>query len=296
VGGIGHPPSDGSLDSPEAKHVGAEVLAWFDRYLKGEHNGIDKMPPIEYSRADYFHNHWDGTTRSADSYPFGKPTTFSLCTTGATGGSLSAAACPSALPAVAANHYAGSGWDEEPVTASGAQDVKNGFASGFGQPFPETRDAPPTLVYDTAPLKDPLDMAGIPKLNLQVAATDELPAGAAPRGTAAAFQLDPKFYDVAPDGSAKLLTRGAFAEGLDGASLQVPTHEVSFDAFGLSNVVPAGHRLRLTLSTSDAPYLRPSTNPFVVAVLAGSALEMPSAAKMFATPELGTSAVKNHKH
>src|SRR3954465_2026500 len=35
LGGIGHPPSESSLDSPEAKHVEIEVLAWFDHYLKG---------------------------------------------------------------------------------------------------------------------------------------------------------------------------------------------------------------------------------------------------------------------
>jgi putative CocE/NonD family hydrolase len=288
VGGIGHPPSDGSLDSPEAKHVEAEVLAWFDHYLKGVDNGIDKMPPIEYSRADYFGNRWDGTTRSAWKYPFGKPKTFALCTTGPGGGTLSTAACPGALPAVAVNNYAGAGWDQEPVTANGANDLKNGLSTALGQPFPDTRDAPPTLVYNSAPLGAPLDMAGIPRLDLQVVAADSLPAGVVPSGTTAAFQLDPKFYDVAPDGSAKLLTRGAFSEPLDGAPGAVGPHDVAFDAFGLSNLVPAGHRLRLTLQTSDAPYLRPSTNPFAVGLLAGSEVELPAATKMFATPALGS--------
>src|SRR3954451_16604462 len=40
LGGIGHPPSESSLDSPEAKHVEVEVLAWLDHYLKGIDNGI----------------------------------------------------------------------------------------------------------------------------------------------------------------------------------------------------------------------------------------------------------------
>jgi predicted acyl esterase len=53
-------------------------------------------------------------------------------------------------------------------------------------------------------------------------------------------------------------------------------HEVGFDAFGLSNRVPAGHRLRVTLSTSDAPYLRPTSNPFAVALLAGSSIDLPT--------------------
>src|SRR4051794_3325727 len=82
LGGIGHPPSESSLDSPEAKHVEEEVLAWFDRWLKRDKNGIDTRAPIEFSRADYFHNKWDGTTRSAKRFPFAKPQTFNLCTSG----------------------------------------------------------------------------------------------------------------------------------------------------------------------------------------------------------------------
>jgi ABC-2 type transport system ATP-binding protein len=262
LGGIGHPPSESSLDSPEAKHVGEEILAWFDRWLKDDKNGIDKRAPIEYSHADYFHNKWDGTTRTAERFPFGRAQRMYFCTSGADGGSLSTAPCPSASPAVAVNHYAGSGWDEEPVTASGANDVKSGFADALGTQFPDTRFAPATLTYDSAPLAAALDLAGIPSLKLAVAATP-------------AFQLDPKLYDVAKDGTAKLLTRGAFGEPAE-AAVAGPVRRISFDAFGLSNRVPAGHRLRITLSTSDAPYLRPSTNPFTVAVLAGSSIDLPT--------------------
>src|SRR3954452_3581656 len=255
LGGIGHPPSESSLDSPEAKHVETEVLAWLDRWLKDDHNGIENQAPIEYSRADYFHNKWDGTTRTAKRFPFGKAQTFQLCN-----GTLATTPCPDAQPAVTANNYAGAGWDEEPVTSSSAEDLKNGFADSFGQQFPDTRSAPPTLVFDSAPLETPLDTAGIPKLKLQVASSS-------------GYQLDPKLYDVAPDGSAKLLTRGAWSEPVGSGALP---HAVSFDAFGLSNLVPAGHRIRLQLQAADTPYLRPNTNPFAVAVLAGSSLSVPA--------------------
>jgi ABC-2 type transport system ATP-binding protein len=249
LGGIGHPPSDSSLDSPEAKHVEAEVLAWFDRWLKGDRNGIEQQPSIEFSRADYFHNKWDGTTRSAKRFPFGKPQTFQLCD-----GALSTTACPGALPKVAANNYAGAGWDEEPVTSSSAEDLKAGLG------LPDTRQAPPTIVYDSAPLKTPFEMAGIPSLKLQIASTS-------------GYQLDPKLYDVAPDGTAKLLTRGAWSEAIGSG---VTPHEATFDMFGLSNLIPAGHRIRLQLQTADTPYLRPNTNAFAVAVLPGSSIALPT--------------------
>ncbi len=288
LGGIGHPPSESSLDSPEATHVSAEVLAWFDRYLKGERNGIDRMPPIEISRADYFHNKWDGTTRSGTRFPFGRPTRMYLCTTGPTGGTLSSAACPSALPAVASNGYAGQGYDQEPVTAGYMEDFKAGLQSATGL-APDLSTAPPTLTYDGPPVPSgrSLDLAGIPAFHLQAAAADFLPAGL--RGATAAFQLDPKLYDVAPDGKAKLLTRGAFSDPLDaqapGPSTE-PQRRIDFDAFGLSNRIAAGHRLRITLSTEDAPYLKPTANPFAVTLFAGTSVELPNGASLEPTPAL----------
>jgi ABC-2 type transport system ATP-binding protein len=277
LGGIGHPPSDGSLDSPEATYVSTEVLAWFDHYLKGIDNGIDKQPPIEFSEADYFHNKWDGKTRTATRYPFGTAETVHLCTTGAKGGTLSSSRCPNARPAVASNANAGTGYDQEPVTAGPAEDFKDGFAEQLGTEVPDLTTAPTILNYETKPLAAPLSLAGIPTLRLRVAATDVLPAGVEP-ATAAAFQLDPKLYDVAPGGKATLITRGAFAEPLAAVApgtSTIPAHKVVFDANGLSNTIPAGHRLRLALQTSDAPYLRPTPNPFAAAILAGSTIDLP---------------------
>ena len=287
VGGIGHPPSNAATDSPEANHLFAEITAWFDHYLKGIDNGIDRMPPLEYSRTTYFHNVWDGTTRSAWSYPFGPSLRYYLCTAAGTdGGTLSQTPCAAAPPAVAIDVPAGSGYDQEPVTHPY---IEQAIHTLTGQPDPRIESAPAVLAYDgpVLPQGGALDLAGIPTLSLQVAAADELPAGL--QGGAAAFQLDPKLYDVAPDGSAGLITRGAYAEPLDASTpgSTDPQHVVSYDVFGLSYLLPAGHHLRLTLATSDAPYLRPTVNAFAVALFAGSSLDLPAAAGMFVTPQLG---------
>ncbi|MHB8328101.1 MAG: CocE/NonD family hydrolase [Acidimicrobiales bacterium] len=289
VGGIGHPPSNSSTTSPEALHISGEVLAWFDHYLKGIDNGINRMPPIEYSRAVYYNNTWDGTTRSAWSYPFGPPIQLFFCTVaGAEGGNLSSTPCPSAPPAVALNTVAGQGYDDEPVTSPY---IHQAIGMLTGQPDPSLATAPDTLTYNGSPLPNggALDLAGLPALHLQVGAADELPAGV--QGGAAAFQLDPKLYDVAPNGTATLITRGAFAEPLDSTALggsTDPAHPIQFNAFGLSYLIPAGHHLRITLSTEDAPYLRPTANPFAVALFTGSSIDLPSAAALTATPGLGS--------
>ena len=283
VGGIGHPPSESGSTSPEALHIGAELLAWFDHYLKGAANGIDRMSAVEWSRAVYFGNRWDGTTRSAPSFPFGAPARLQLCAATGSTGVLAQAVCPGAAPQVAVSTYSGSGYDEEPITGPA---IASGVAQLTGGMHPDLKTAPGTLSFETVPLSTPLDLAGIPLLHLQTASADALPAPA-PRGGAAAFQLDPKLYDVAPDGSARLLTRGAFAEPLDANGGQLtPQHEVDIDIFGVSYLVPAGHRLRVTLSTEDSPYLRPTTNPFAVVVFAGSSIDLPVASTLRSTSPL----------
>jgi ABC-2 type transport system ATP-binding protein len=305
IGGIGHPPSDGATDHPEALHVGAEMLAWFDHYLKGVDNGIDRMPPIEFSHTTYFANKWDGTTRSAAAFPAGPSSDLYLCTTTGTGGALSAQPCPSASPAVAVNlPGAGGGYDQEPVTAGDVRDGIEQLTCQPGEPIcqqhdPDLSSYPAILTYDAAPVTTPTEWFGPPHLDLQAGSADVLPAGV--QGAVAAFQLDPKFYDVAPDGTATLITRGAFAEPLDAAAPSqqtIPSHQVSYDAFGLSYVLPAGHHLRLTLSTSDVPYLRPTVNPFAVTLFAGSRLSMPTATDAIATPPMvaGPTCQKKHGH
>lgn len=96
-----------------------------------------------------------------------------------------------------------------------------------------------------------------------------------PSSAAEAFQIDPKVYDVAPDGTAQLVTRGAFARQLGDAPPGV--QPATFDAFAFAWSFPAGHRIRISLSSADVPYLRPSSTPFAVAVLPGSLVAMPGA-------------------
>ena len=57
LGDFGHAPSP--LPPGEAQHVLPEARQWFDRYLKGLPNGIDKQPPVEVAP-----DPWTGRTFS----------------------------------------------------------------------------------------------------------------------------------------------------------------------------------------------------------------------------------------
>ncbi len=270
LGGLGHPPSR-SGGGPEIGRVEKQAIDWLDHYVRGIDNGIDHASPVEFARTQWFGNDTEGAVdrlAAASTYPFGEAAPLQLCGTGPGTGTLSTTACPDALPVVLGS---GTGGDptSEPV---GGRLLGEGFADYLGQPFPSTATPVDVAVFDSAPLAADTDYAGIPTLDLQVLApTTGAPV---PASGAVAFQAHPKLYDVAPDGTARLITRGAYAEQLGGPA---GPHEVRYDAFAFAWRFEAGHRIRLSLSSADVPYLRPATNPFVVAVLPGSAVLLPGA-------------------
>lgn len=272
LGGIGHPPAVG--DGPEIERLYDEALQWFEKHLKGKKDSevpLISQSSIEVADARYFNNVWDGTVRRAN--VLASPgRTFYLCATSPQGGILSTEPSPYALPILMTNTVAGSGLAYEPVTS--------GLLGDQGIQMVDTSQLPTIVTFETAPMTalTTLDLAGIPKFDLQVSSVCQLPAGV--QGALAAFQLDPKVWDVDPDGNATLITRGAFSEQVDAESLdtllqyRLPVHQVSFDIFATFYRFQAGHRLRITLATEDVPYLRPTTHPFVVTIHPGSSVTL----------------------
>ncbi len=63
-----------------------------------------------------------------------------------------------------------------------------------------------------------------------------------------------RIWDVAPDGTARLVTRGAAR--LDPPAYDGPTGELRLGLFGNHWRVPAGHRLRVDLAQADEPTFR----------------------------------------
>jgi predicted acyl esterase len=292
MGGIGHPPARGG-GGIEGADVGAEALAFLDHYVRGIDNGIEKAPPIEFATTQYFDNpdYAPGPAgiaarvRGADvspvdgKLPFGTPTTLQLCGTGPGTGTLSTAACPGAVPTLLA---AGTGGDPTSEPVVGHPDIAKYFQQYFGRPFPSTATPVDVVNFDGAALDADTTYAGIPTLKLSVVSDPPTTGLGGPTPPVAAFQIDPKVYDVGPDGVATLITRGAYAEQPGQGAPGV--HTSTFDAFAMAYTFKAGHHLRLTLSSADIPYLRPNAAPFQVAVLPGSVVEMPGAENATLTP------------
>lgn len=273
LGGIGHPPAVG--DGEEIERLYDEVLQWLNRHLKGAPLSETPMlatPAVEIANAGYFNNTWDGTVRYADDIST-PGRTYYLKTTSPSGGTLTTSP-PIPLftpPAALINTYAGSGLLDEPVTSE--------LILGLGLPLwlLNLNQIPGVLTYETAPFNssNAIDLAGIPTFSLKVISVHQLPVGEP--GLVAGFQADPKIWDVDPQGNATLITRGAFSEPVNSAPLiSSPLHTTTFEAFGAFYTFEAGHRLRITLSSEDTPYLRPTTNPFIVTIHPGSKVTFPT--------------------
>ena len=86
--------------------------------------------------------------------------------------------------------------------------------------------------------------------------------------TATDITFTPRLWDVAPDGTQTLITRGAWRAFGSGS--------VDTELFGASWRFAAGHQLRVEVGQVDAPYFRPD-NFASSALLNGVRLDLPVA-------------------
>jgi putative CocE/NonD family hydrolase len=246
IGPWGHGPSQsyGGVDFTKDAFVDQfqTELRFFDRYLKGIQNGLDKESPVKLFYMGV--NKW----RGEQDWPI-PGTKFQELYISSNG---------------AANSVKGNG------TLSFKKPSKNGFdvyrydpmkavpttggnnccgtptaAGPVNQQVLEQRDD--ILVYNSELLTDPLTIAGPVKMKL-FAATD---------GPDTDWMI--KLVDVYPDGRAMPVSEGIlrakFREGLDKMKLLTPNqvYEYDIELTGTANVFQPGHRIRIDITSSDFP-------------------------------------------
>jgi dienelactone hydrolase len=107
-------------------------------------------------------------------------------------------------------------------------------------------------------VKRPLTLLGTPTVTASLQVTDAESQAPYVTGPAVGTQIAARLWDVAPDGSALLLTRLLYRPRVTGEQ-KLSLHPIGYR-------VEAGHSLALELRGSDAPYGRPSNEPFEIAV------------------------------
>jgi uncharacterized protein len=246
IGPWGHGPSQktGDVDfGPSAmRELFARELRWYDHYLKGEDNGINREPPIEifYMGA----NRWV----KAEDWPIPGTafTPFYL----SSGGRANSARGDGRLQAEKAS---GSPSDEflydpnQPVPTVGGNNCCGTptLAGPRDQRSIEARHD--VLVYTGEILKQPVSIAGPVKLKLY-ASTD---------GPDTDFVA--KLVDVHPNGFAMNIAEGIlrarFQKGFDKMELLRPNevYEFEIDLIATANVFLPGHRMRVDITSSNFP-------------------------------------------
>lgn len=142
------------------------------------------------------------------------------------------------------------------------------FAYGPELPDDQTADDLRSACFDGAVLAEPLDIVGAPKLLLRIGSDKPM------------AQLAVRLCDLRPDGTSALITMGVLnlTHGKSSEDPQLLTPGAVFEtAVTLDQIayrMPAGHRLRLALSTSYWPFIWPSPEVATITIEAGS-LELP---------------------
>ena len=187
---------------------------------------------------------------------------------GSTGARVSASG-PRAL-ATRAARFALPGGSLAPASGSGDPDgvATDPVAGSLGGTQPEscrksdTPSWPGRYTALTAPLAAPLQTVGLGEVRI--------PYTLAPAVSAAVVA---RVWDVAPDGTTLLLTRGAAR--LDPPAYDAPTGELRLGLFGNHWRVPAGHRLRVDLAQADEPMWRRANLPATLS-FSGAELVLPA--------------------
>jgi putative CocE/NonD family hydrolase len=263
LGHVGAPYDDGSGSAValSAEPPGVEDLLWLNRFVKGEHNGIDTKPRVRYfdmgARVWREASSWRAVdTSNAHVYLSAhKSGTAPFSLNDGTLGDGVPSGRDSYQEAYLYNPLAG-------ISVPAGKDGPDGFLpyitldSHVDQPF--------GLTYTTAPLKDALPLAG----------PSEFRFWALTEASDMAFVA--RLLDVAPDGSTLPITQGWLRASFryvdpersrDGAPylpddrlLGVTiglTTEYRMDLWDTAYTLAPGHRLRLWLSSADTPTHEP---------------------------------------
>lgn len=237
----------GEIDfGPEAENQHDSVqLRWFDHWLKGVDNGIDREPPVKLFVMGA--NAW----REATDWPVPGTqfTSFYLESTGAANssfgnGSLSRTAPSAPQPA---DRFV---YDPaNPVPSRGGNSCCSiAFApvGPFDQAAIEQRSD--VLVYSTPPLAEDTEITGPVTVDLYASSS------------AVDTDFTAKLVDVHPDGKAYNVSQGIirarYRDSLEKATPLTPGEVTAFkiEMMPTSNVFKAAHRIRLEISSSNFPH------------------------------------------
>ena len=234
-----------------------EMVRWWDRWLKGVPNGIDEEPKLRAWMQDSVppitrYEMRPGRWVAEDSWPSPNvtPLTFHLA--------------PTKLATEVGDA------DDSEMTVQSPLSI--GLFAGKWCSYSATPDLPHdqreedggALVFDSDPLTEPIELLGAPLVDLEVSANRPVAMVAV------------RLSDVAPDDKATRVTYGLLnLTHRDSNEHPTPLepgvpYRVQVQLNDIGAVFPAGHRLRIAISTSYWPLAWPPPEPVRLTVATGA--------------------------
>ncbi|WP_433697570.1 CocE/NonD family hydrolase [Nocardiopsis sp. CA-288880] len=240
-----------------------EVVRWLDHWLKGEENGVDEGPSLWAWMQDSVppstsYQERPGRWVREDAWPSpgiertGLP--LARYRIGSPGEKVSAESLTLRSP-LTTGQFAGK-W----ASYNAPPDL----------PYDQREEDGGSLVFDSDVLVEDVEILGEAEVELELSVTEPVAMVAA------------RLCDVAPDGSATRVTFGLLnlthRDGHETPRAMEPGERcrVKVTLNGVAQVFPAGHRIRLSLSTSYWPLAWPPPRPVLMTVHpGGSTLHLP---------------------
>ena len=235
----------GGLEVGDARlHYWETYLAWFDRWLKGNERAIDSLPRFQYYVIG--RNVW----HKSDRWPVAgmRETAFYLRSDGGANtrngnGGLSFDPPKTERPDTFTYD------PDNPVPSRGGSICCTGNPKDVPGSFDvsDIEQRPDVLVYTTGELREGLELTG--PMRAVVYLSSDAPD----------TDITVKLTDVFPDGRSmnmqEGITRVRYRDGFDRARMMSPgkVYEVPVDLHATSWYLPAGHRLRVEISSSNFP-------------------------------------------
>lgn len=265
IGPWGHTWPERGIPGPAIGFL-QECLRWWDHWLKGIDNGAERDPKMRYYLQEpcaltpdcaYRAGAWMQTDRYTQERP--------RITFGFTENGSLVQDCPGDSDD-RADAVAPIGSDTRfvshasPLTVGTQVDTWLPMGSPIDLPSEQSPDDEKSLCFDSAPLEEDIDVVGQPIVRLRVAAD---------RAEAFVFA---RLCDVWPDGTSHLITRGTMnlthRMSHEYPELLVPGdyYDVEIPLKTVAQSIPAGHTVRLALSTSYWPWIWPSREKVTITV------------------------------
>ncbi len=237
----------GSFQAP----IDLSCERWFDYHLKGEPNGINQAPAVIY----YVMGPFDGSPskgnkwRSADHWPpKSEPTSLYL------NGSEE-------LLTEAPKRHAQSSYTYDPSDPVPTVGGRNLFLESGPKDQRVLEEREDVLVYTTPILKHDLEVTG--KIHAKLYFTSNC----------ADTDVVVRLTDVYPDGKSILIADGMYRTGVKNVETLHDPHapaEIDIDLWSTSMVFAQGHRIRISISSSNYPRFERNLNVGLVGSYHGS--------------------------